>query len=109
LGHVWLIDEGGAPAGYAVMTLGYSLEFGGRDAFVDELYIRPAYRRRGLGRRAVEVVATYCRDTGVQALHLEVGRENEAAQALYRQAGFADRRHWLLTRRLDAVRRGPGE
>jgi ribosomal protein S18 acetylase RimI-like enzyme len=34
----------------------------------------------------------------VRALHLEVARDNEAAKALYRRFGFADRAHHLMTR-----------
>src|SRR5688572_8845497 len=41
LGHIWLIQSSLAEVGYAVVTLGYSMEYGGRDAFVDDLFIRP--------------------------------------------------------------------
>ena len=34
-GQVWLITDGADPVGYLVVTFGYSLEFGGRDAFID--------------------------------------------------------------------------
>jgi hypothetical protein len=36
LGQVWVITEKETPIGYIVLTLGYSLEYGGRDAFIDE-------------------------------------------------------------------------
>ena len=39
--------------GYLVLTLGYSLEYGGRDAFIDEVYIRSSYRGRGIGTAAL--------------------------------------------------------
>ena len=55
LGRVWLIELGNEPAGYLVLTFGFSLEFGGRDAFIDELYVREEFRGRGLGRRAIEL------------------------------------------------------
>jgi GNAT superfamily N-acetyltransferase len=100
-GKVWLLCAGDEPAGYVVLTLGYSLEFGGRDAFVDELYVRPAHRGQGLGRQALAVVEAACRQLGVRALHLEVGRTNMRAQALYQKVGFQDRGHLLLTKRLD--------
>jgi GNAT superfamily N-acetyltransferase len=99
-GRVWLLRAGQDPAGYAVLTLGYSLEFGGHDAFVDELYVRPAHRRQGLGRQALAIVEAACRELGVRALHLEVGRTNTRAHALYQAVGFDDRGHFLLTKRL---------
>jgi hypothetical protein len=46
-GVVWLICDGHSAVGYLALTFGYSLEFHGRDAFIDELYIRPTYRGRG--------------------------------------------------------------
>jgi GNAT superfamily N-acetyltransferase len=97
LGRAWLIQEGSAILGYFVLTLGWSLEYGGRDAFVDELFVLPAHRGRGLGRSALERMVEACRELGVQALHLEVERENPAAE-LYRKAGFDDHDRFLMTR-----------
>ncbi len=97
-GRVWLIQVGGGPVGYIVLTLGFSLEFHGRDAFIDEIYIRSEYRGRGIGRRALEVAEGACRSLGVGALHLEVGRENTDAQGMYRKAGFEDQDSRLMTK-----------
>lgn len=105
LGRVWLMRSGGEAAGYVVLTLGFSLEFEGRDAFVDELYVGAAHRGRGLGRRAISFVEEACRALGVRALHLEVERENAAAQALYRKCGFADHDRYLLTKWVDGRER----
>ena len=100
LGRVWLIEWGGERAGYLVLTFGFSLEFGGRDAFIDELYVREEFRGRGLGRRAIELAERACRERGVGSLHLEVERANTAAQELYRRSGFRDHDRYLLTKRL---------
>src|SRR5262245_26092827 len=100
LGRAMLIEVDGALAGYVAVCFGYSLEFLGRDAFVDELYVREAFRGRGLGVRALEIAAELCRESGVRALHLEVEHRNARAQAIYRKAGFADREHYLMTRKL---------
>ena len=99
-GRVWVIERAGSPAGYLVVTWGYSLEFHGRDAFIDELYVAPAHRGVGLGRQAVELAEAACRAYGVGALHLEVETGNERAHALYRQSGFAERGLRLMTKRL---------
>jgi GNAT superfamily N-acetyltransferase len=100
LGKVWLIHIGGTAAGYVVLTLGFSLEFNGRDAFVDELYIEERYRGRGVGGLALRVVEDTCRELGVSALHLEVDRENHRARTVYEKAGYEDRNNYLLTKRL---------
>jgi hypothetical protein len=56
LGRVWLIQADGATVGYVALTFGYSLEYRGRDAFVDELYIREGYRRLSFVVRRSSVV-----------------------------------------------------
>jgi ribosomal protein S18 acetylase RimI-like enzyme len=84
--------------GYAVLLFGYSLEYRGRDAFVDDVYLAPARRGRGLGRTVLEQVESAARELGVRALHLEVERENAAAQALYRRRGFRDTERLLMTK-----------
>jgi ribosomal protein S18 acetylase RimI-like enzyme len=100
LGRVWLIHLHGAAVGYVVLTFGYSLEFDGRDAFVDELYVEEAHRGRGAGGLALRLAEDSCRTLGVRALHLEVDRENDRARAVYEKAGFEDRNNYLLTKRL---------
>lgn len=97
-GRSWLISSRGRVAGYVILTLGYSFEFRGRDAFVDELYIEPKSRRKGLGRRALEFAEARARELGVNALHLEVDRGNDAAAELYRRAGYASHGRRLMTK-----------
>jgi ribosomal protein S18 acetylase RimI-like enzyme len=98
LGQAWLLWLGERPAGYVILTLGYSFEFRGRDAFIDELYIEPEFRRRGLGRHAMEFVEERARALGVNALHLEVDRGNDPAVELYRRTGYADHGRHLMTK-----------
>jgi GNAT superfamily N-acetyltransferase len=102
LGRVWLLESGGADAGYLVVTLGYSMEYGGTDAFLDDLFVRAPFRGSGLGTAALKAAREFCLDHGVRALHLEVERGNGPAQRLYRAAGFEDNERQLLTLRLAA-------
>ncbi len=98
LGRVWLIEVDTAAVGYIVLTLGFSLEYGGLDAFVDDLFVRAPYRRRGLGREALDELLSTCRELGVRAVHLEVSGTNNAAQHLYQSRGFEE--HGLHLRTL---------
>jgi ribosomal protein S18 acetylase RimI-like enzyme len=102
LGRVFFVDVDGAVAGYAVLALGFSVEFHGRDAFVDEIYLREEYRGRGLGRQVFAFLEDTCRSLGVRSLHLEVERHNTAAQAVYRRVGFVDHDRYLMTKRIAA-------
>jgi len=97
-GRAWLIEADGNTAGYVILTLGFSFEYRGRDGFIDELYIEPEFRRRGLALRAMEFVEDCAREMGVNALHLEVDRTNEAALELYRKAKYEDHDRYLMTK-----------
>jgi diamine N-acetyltransferase len=98
LGRVWLIQQGKQAVGYIVLTFGYSLEYRGRDAMIDEFYIRETYRGQGVGKKTIQFIENVCQDLGIQAVHLEVERENQNAQKLYRQAGFTDKNRYFLTK-----------
>lgn len=87
-GRAWLILDDAAPVGYAVLCFGYSLEWLGRDAFVDELFLREDYRRRGWGNKTMAFLEGAGRELGVRVFHLEVIDENEAALNFYRKLGF---------------------
>jgi ribosomal protein S18 acetylase RimI-like enzyme len=100
-GGVWLLFEGNATVGYIVLTLGFSFEFHGHDAFIDELYIDAAHRRRGFGRQALEFAEKKARERGVNAIHLEVDRGNDAAFELYRRVGYEDHQRFLMTKWLN--------
>ncbi len=100
LGKLWLMEGESEVVGYIVLTFSFSFEFRGRDAFVDELFIAANYRGQGIGKGALQFVEEQCRDYGVKALHLEVERENIAAQKLYRRFGFVDHDRYLMTRRI---------
>lgn len=103
LGAVWIVYQDSVPAGHVVLTIRFSMEFGGPDAFIDDMFIRSAYRRRGLGRAVLAALFEECERREVLAVHVEVGSDNEAAQALYRSYGLApyDDGRETLTVRLD--------
>ena len=103
LGAAWLIFHDSKPVGYVVLTIKFSMEYGGFDAFIDDLFIRQAYRRRGLGRAALRALFDECERRKVLAVHVEVGHDNIAAKELYRDYGlepYSDGRQ-MLTVRLD--------
>lgn len=102
LGNAWLIERGRAAIGYAIVTFGYDLEFGGRDAYLTELWIDPAARGRGAGGAALALLDPELRALGVRALHLQVRPDNPALR-LYQRSGFSASPRVVMTRRLDAA------
>ncbi len=101
LGRVLVLEEDGVPAGYLVLTFGFSLEFSGRNALVDELYVAPGHRGHGHGTRALAAAEELCRELGIRAIHLVVERYKEAAQALYLRAGFVAYERNVMSKSLD--------
>lgn len=88
LGCAWIILDGSSPVGYAVLCFGYSLEWLGRDAFVDEIYLREEYRGRGWGKKTMGFLEDAARELGVRVLHLGVMKGNDKALRLYEALGF---------------------
>jgi len=96
-GLAWLILDSDTPVGYVVLCFGYSLEYLGRDAFLDEFYLIESYRGRGWGRTALEFACREARLHQVRAIHLEVVARNSAALEFYRKFGFKDHGHHLMS------------
>jgi diamine N-acetyltransferase len=97
LGRVWLIADGSETIGYIVMSFDYSLEYRGKNAWVDEFYIRGTHRGQGIGAQALDFFVEQARELGVKVVHLEVNHGNPAIE-LYRRKGFEDHQRYLLTK-----------
>jgi len=98
LGRVWLIQHNSKAIGYIVLTFGYSLEYRGREAVIDEIYILESHRGQGIGKRAIEFVEEVSPSLEIKVLHLEVERENIAAQRFYQKVGFEAQDSYLMTK-----------
>lgn len=99
-GVIWLAvrsadDEVGVePVGYAAVTWGFSIEAGGIEVVLDEIYVR--CRGCGIGSRLIEHLEADCRRRGARRIFLETERPNDAARRLYARHGFvADDSIWM--------------
>ncbi|MGA9379416.1 MAG: GNAT family N-acetyltransferase [Phormidium sp.] len=101
LATIWIICADREPAGYLVLTFGYSLEFHGRDALIDEFYIRETYRSQGIGKQTLEFVKTTCQTLGIKAVHLVVDHQNHRAKTIYQKAGFTEHERYIMTNWID--------
>ncbi|MBZ0319305.1 MAG: GNAT family N-acetyltransferase [Anaerolineae bacterium] len=90
-GRAYLIADSDAWVGYFILTFGYSLEFGGRDAFIDEIYLTESHRGQGVGRQTIAFILEQARAIGIKAVHLEVMPQNTRAHRFYLQVGFENR------------------
>lgn len=96
----WIAWLRGKPVGHVVLCARHSMEFGGLDGSIDDLFVRAPARRRGIGRALLERLIAHARAQGVLALHVEVAPDNAAAQALYATLGLQPTpdRQLLVTR-----------
>lgn len=100
LAVAYMFGPKNAPVGYLIMSFGWSLELGGMDGFLDEIWIRPNVRKRGIGHEALNNVIKALSGAGLKAVHLEVNRNDGATQSLYRRMGFQMREKYALMTRV---------
>jgi len=100
-GSVFIIKSSVQIIGYIILTFGYSLEYGGRDAFIDEFYIKENFRNKGIGSQALDYVIKYARTTGIKALHLEVKVKHKDAVRLYERNGFDKHKSKFMTLKME--------
>ncbi|MEM7732550.1 MAG: GNAT family N-acetyltransferase [Pseudomonadota bacterium] len=100
-GAIYLAGPARAPVGYVALAFGWSITGGGLEAYIDEFYIRPGVRGRGIGTEILVNLPTQLASFGLKALHLDVHHTNTRARKLYEKLGFkANEDYTLMTRRL---------
>lgn len=85
----YMMEYEGCVAGYALLAKAFSQEAGGMVIWIEELYVMPEYRGRGLGHEFF----AYLKDHlcgGVKRIRLEVEDDNTKAISLYRRMGLKD-------------------
>jgi diamine N-acetyltransferase len=99
-GVAYLVQEENTLIGYLVICFDYSLEYGGKGAWIDELFVEASHRGKGIGTQLLDLAEAASREHNAKFLHLEVNRGNPAIE-LYRRRGFADHHRYLMSKALD--------
>jgi GNAT superfamily N-acetyltransferase len=99
-GLVYLARDQQAAIGYLVICFDFSLEYRGKGAWVDELFVESSHRGQGIGTQLLDLAETASRESGAEFLHLEVSHGNRANE-LYRRRGFVDHNRYLVTKPLN--------
>ena len=89
LGGVWLARVGGAAVGHVVLSVRYTMEHGALGGYIDDLYVEPALRRRGIALQLLEALRRECERRACASLYVEVSESNVPALALYERFGLA--------------------
>ena len=99
IGRAFLICNSELCIGYLVLSFDFSMEYGGKNAWIDELFVQPEFRGEGVGTKAMDFAVETARELGAKVLHLEVNRGSPAID-LYNRLGFEDHDRYLLSKRL---------
>lgn len=81
--------DGGIIAGYTMLSVGYSTEYGGISVMIEDIYIRPELRGKGVGSAFLRFIENAYRDTAVR-LRLEVEQNNTNAIEVYKRNGYSE-------------------
>lgn len=98
-GAVWLAGPKAAPLGYVIVSFGWSVGYGGMEAFLDELFVRPRVRGRGIGGAMLAGLLPRLEGAGVRAIHLGAALSDAKLLRLAERAGFERREGYCLTTR----------
>ena len=96
LGKAWLIMADGEVAGYVILTFVFSFEYKGRIAFLDELFISPGARGKGLGRQTLDFIEEQAKLHSVKIIYLEIESHNSIAQKLYLSKNYTIHNRGLM-------------
>lgn len=87
---VYLAEVGGEVAGFCSVRIQPFLSEDSPYAELTELYVDPAFRRRGVARALIRRAEELARRRGARHLVVLTGHDNAPAQHLYRNVGFTD-------------------
>ncbi|MGN7724413.1 GNAT family N-acetyltransferase [Luteimonas sp. 22616] len=85
---VLVARRNGTAAGFVQLYPMFSSVRTARTWILNDLYVDAAARRNGVARALLDAAATFAREDGAAGICLETTRDNAAARALYRDAGW---------------------
>jgi GNAT superfamily N-acetyltransferase len=100
LGSIYRLEFEGESAGYFALCYTISLEFGGQVIILDDFYLRPEFRSRGLGTEILGEIESLARKRGAVQIFLEVENANPKAFRLYERNGFVKRDRHMMEKNL---------
>jgi GNAT superfamily N-acetyltransferase len=97
---VFVLARDPAPVGVAYLSFNWTLEHGGKTAWLEELYVVPALRSRGIGTQLLREAVAHALRVGCRAIDLEVEHDHARAEHLYQREGFRPHRRARWVRKL---------
>jgi len=88
----------GEPAGFSTWFLNYSTFRGSHGIYIEDLFVRPPYRGRGIGKALMASLARRCVDEGYGRCEWAVLDWNAPSIAFYKSIGASIRDEWRICR-----------
>ena len=93
-----IAEWNGEPAGFSTWFLNYSTFRGNHGIFIEDLFVRPAYRGRGIGKALMARLAHRCAKEGYGRCEWAVLDWNSPSIAFYKSIGAQEREDWRIYR-----------
>jgi len=90
--------DGDEPAGFAVFFHNYSTFLGRPGIYLEDLFVKPEFRGKGIGRALLSFIARLAMDRGCQRLEWSVLNWNETAIEFYKSLGATPKDEWTVYR-----------
>ncbi len=88
-GAVFVARNGGRAVGFATLDWKWSSLKGARIGYLEDLFVDPDARGRGIAEALIEICAGRCRDLGMPAMQWATAPDNHRAQKVYNRTGAA--------------------
>jgi len=88
LGRAWIISCNEVTCGYLMLTFGFSFEYNGKIGLIDEFYLKPEFRRMGIGKKTMDFIDAQAIELDIKTVHLEVEKHNKGGTKLYKSKGY---------------------
>jgi len=89
--EITVLLAGEGPDGLAELRFRPSVFAGSTEAYLEELYVVPDLRGRGIGRALLDAAIAAARERGATHIDLTTSEDDTAARGLYESAGFTNR------------------
>lgn len=96
--HVLIAEWNGEPAGFALYFYNFSTFVGRSGIYLEDLFVRPAHRKHGIGRALLRALARIARDRGCGRMEWAVLDWNEPALRFYRSLDARPMKEWIVHR-----------
>jgi len=92
----WIAESRGQPVGYLLAVYVFSLEHLGLTAEIDEFFVLPSGRGKGIGGELIRLAEAEFLRRGCTNVSLQLGRGNDRARVFYRAHGYGERAGYEL-------------